>query len=69
MKRGDFPLTLGLAQTYAEEAGRRARFGEWGMVGIAVTRAYLELKAVAKALEFDLETEARKLQAEEKSHV
>ena len=64
MNRGDIPNELHLAYTYIGEASRRARFGEWGICGKALALAYIKIADAAKALDMNLEAEARKLRME-----
>jgi hypothetical protein len=68
MLRGDICQELHFAHVLVGEASMRARFGEWGLVSISMTKAYLKLRDAAQALELDLDAESRRLEAEEKSH-
>ena len=65
MKRGDIPHELHFSSVLCGEAAMRGRFGEWNLAALAMTKAYARLRDAAKALDFDLETEAKRLEAEE----
>ncbi len=65
MMRVDIPGELHLCQSTLSEASWWARMGEWGLCGMALTKAYRQIQEAAKSLDMDLETEARKLEAEQ----